>query len=226
VGNCIFYQSKYRLDEQKYLINISQEMLEIGLFMGGSCGLIEYSNIFSAVSGVLCKANLKIVISQESAFESRHIVSLARTHGIMSFVIKKCDGFESAWNFLSHCSIVLCSGGLTALECVYKGLPFICLAQNEHQLIGVTDLVKSGCGFSVRINQHDSIPALLKLMNYLAERPALMEWMNKMCFGYFPNQETCGYISIINEFMKEISFKNSDTDRKSDSARALPCCPV
>lgn len=206
--NCIYYRCNHRIEEKMYSISRNQEMVEVGIFMGGGCGLNVYNAMLTAISKTSHKVYLKVIVGQASLFPVHEIENLLITSGFSNYSIKKFDGIESIWDYLSHCGFVICSGGLTAFESVHKGLPFICLAHKDHQLAGVSDLVDMGCGFSMRIDEYDSVPALIRVIKFMLNKDGTLEWMNKICLYSFQYEGAARVVRVMDQHMKSIQVRS------------------
>lgn len=91
-------------------------------------------------------ARYNIVLSESNNRKLNKLVELSRQIEVLSNVeIRVHQRPASFYNLLRASDLAIVSGGLTALECAYAGIPAIGIPQYEHQLENFQRLEKRGC---------------------------------------------------------------------------------
>lgn len=178
VENAVFHKSASRLMRDQYSRNVGQHVPQVAVFPGGGRSLDEYLTILEYLKPFSSRIRLRIVLGVIGGVTHRELDQACHSMGLENAGVVPFINHESTWASLCGSSLVICPGGLVAMESAWMGLPFVALCPGAHQAGGVDFLVQAGAGMSILMNQPDSMQAFHRSLDHLLTHRDTLEWMH------------------------------------------------
>jgi spore coat polysaccharide biosynthesis predicted glycosyltransferase SpsG len=180
----IFNHSVAKIQDYDYQKALNSNYLNIGINMGGA----DKDNSTSEILVALTKVDSPMFFWIMLGYAYRHSYDalkdiLIRVNKVgHEFALVRSN--ENMWDVMRNCSLCILSGGLTAVESVYVGMPSVNIYFSaEHQRVANKSIINSGASIDCGIWSEEALAGLAaKVREVATNRNRLME-MRQQCLS-------------------------------------------
>jgi spore coat polysaccharide biosynthesis predicted glycosyltransferase SpsG len=191
----IVQESCKPIPERRFRANLSNEKFPIAISMGGGDAANKTLNIIKSLQKCKVSATFWVLIGECYNHSIDLLIKSMDTDRNHEIVLAKTN--VSMWSILHNCVIAILSGGVTAYEAAYAGLPTITMSLGSENIFLIRELVENGATTHVGVFCASNLVRLNHEIERLYyNRQALLE-MHRRCKKLIDEKGCRRIISIL-----------------------------
>jgi spore coat polysaccharide biosynthesis predicted glycosyltransferase SpsG len=196
----VINQACHRIPTEVFEKNLSFKELSIAVSMGGTDAANKTLQVLNVIKQSQCKLLIWVMLGEGYGHSYQELVTSMKgsPHEI---ILAKSN--TSMWRVLSTCSLAILSGGVTAYEAVYAGLPSINLLGNNWNAFLIDELIENEVSLRIGENFPEGLSLLDRTLVDLARNRHKLLEMHKKTKGLIDSMGAQRIVEEIQAFYEK-----------------------